>query len=149
MPDRLLRRLNGPRGSALLAAAIIAAVHAATYLDPGQRRIISSGLALLDRAVPLTIPAVLWAIAAAVAAAGAFRDRSGYQRDRADAMGFAGVVGLLVVWGSSYLLAFAFQGWPLDRLVFGIIYMCVSVLVASVARLTNVGPRPPLREVAP
>lgn len=136
-PDRIVRGLNGARGSGLLAGAVIAVVHAATYFDPAQRRIISSGLRLLDEAVPLTIPAVLWAIAAGVAAVGAFRGPGGRQRDQFDAWGFALVTGLLLLWGSSYLLAYALEGLPLDRLVFGIIYCAVAVLVMAVARLTN------------
>ena len=137
MPDRIIRRLNGARGSALLAAAVIALVHAATYFDPVQRRIISTGLRLLDEGLPLTIPAFLWLVACVVAFVGAFRTRAGRQRDHFDAWGFGGVAGLLMLWGSSYLMAWVLESWPVDRLVFGVLYLSVALLVASAARLSN------------
>lgn len=142
MPDRIIRRLNGPRGSALLAGAVIAAVHAVAYVDVDRGLTLPSGLDALDRAVPLWVYAGLWATAMVVSTVGAFRNRARRQRDWADAWGHGLLSGLLTCWGLTYLLGWVIDlthGQPSRQWVFGVIYLAVAVLVSTSARMTNPG----------
>lgn len=138
MPDRLLRRVNGLRGSALLCIAGLGVVHTGAYIDVGRHTVLPSGLDQLDAVIPLAVYAALWGLGSAMALAGALTDRQLRQRDRWDAWGFSLVPGLLAVWGITYLL-----GWMDARdgrqWVFGVIYLLVSGLALTAARMTNPG----------
>lgn len=146
MPDRIVRRLNGPRGSALLAGAVIATVHTLAYIDVDATRGVSlpSGLDALDRVIPLGVYAVLWGVAAICALVGAVRTRTGEQRDRWDAWGFGLTAGMLTCWGCTYLIGWLTSTQPTQQWIFGVIYLAVAVLVAAAARMTNPGSARPV-----
>jgi hypothetical protein len=140
MPDRIVRGLNGPRGSGLIAGAVLATAHSVAYLNPGPRHALPSGLSALDDVVPLSVYATAWATAAAIAGWGAFRNRRGAQRDHADAWGHGLVAGLLYLWGGTYLAGWALaamQHEPSRQWIVGTLYVCVGMLVSTAARMTN------------
>jgi hypothetical protein len=142
MPDRLVRGLNGPRGSGLLAGAVMAGAHAVAYIDVDDSVVLPSGLDVINRVIPLSVYATAWAIAAVVAALGAFRNHHGAQRDHADAWGHGLVAGLLYLWGASYVLGWALAALhhdPSRQWVVGVLYLCVGLLVSTSARMTNPG----------
>ncbi|WP_282946934.1 hypothetical protein [Cellulomonas endometrii] len=142
MPDRVIRRLNGPRGSVLVAGAAIAAVHAGAYVSVDDGPVLPSGLDLLDRVVPLPVYAVLWGAAMLLAVGGAWRTAAGAQRDHLDAWGFGSLAGMLTLWGSTYLAGWGtswFAGQPSRQWVFGVIYLAVAVMIGAAARMTNPG----------
>ena len=142
MPDRIIRRLNGPRGSVLLAGAAIAAVHAGAYIDVDQGVTLPSGLAALDAVVPLTVYAALWGVTAVLAGLGAWQTFARRQRDHFDAWGFGMVAGMLTIWGCTYLAGWItalVNGDPGRQWVFAVIYLSVAVMVAASARMTNPG----------
>lgn len=146
MPDRVLRGLNGPRGSTLLAAAWLCALHGIAYtpLSSGPL-MLPRGLEAVSEFVPLVAYGVLWFIAAALAVFGAFRARSGRQRDHADAWGFGAVASMFAGWGVAYLggwVAAVADGEPSRSWITGGLYIALAVIVAASARMTNPEPRP-------
>ena len=151
MPDRIIRRLNGPRGSVLLAGALIAAVHAIAYVDVGSAVSLPTGLAALSRVVPLAVYAVLWGVAAMLAGLGSWQTFARRQRDHFDAWGFGMVAGMLVIWGCTYLggwfYAWVFQGDPNRQWVFAVLYLSVAVMIGASARMTNPGSAAPRQGV--
>lgn len=109
MPNRVVRRLNGPRGSALLAVALIAAPFAVAYsplTNPPAN--LPAGLMILSTVIPIVVYGALWTVSAVLAATAAWTDPQGRQRDRLDRAAWALFVGLLSVWAASY-----FIGWVL------------------------------------
>lgn len=140
MPDRIVHGLNGPRGSGLLAGSILAGAHAVAYIDVSSTVTLPSGLSAIGGAVPLVVYATAWAIAGTVAAFGAFRSRRGAQRDHADSWGHGLLAGMLYVWGSAYVLGWVvstFQDEVSRQWIFGLLYLCVGMLVSTAARMTN------------
>lgn len=115
MPDRIIRRLNGPRGSALLALGMVAAPFAVAYspltMPPFA---VPIGLSIVGSVIPITVYGALWMLSAALSWAAAFTDGSGRQRLRLDRAAWALFVGLLVVWALAYFIGWlAFlAGWP-------------------------------------
>lgn len=148
MPDRIVRGLNGPRGSGLLAGAVLAAAHAAAYVDVSPSVPLPAGLDLLDQAVSLPVYAGAWAATSLVAAWGAWRSRAGVQRDHADAWGHGLVAGMLYLWGAAYLIGWTIAATTIgdgDRQwVVGVLYLAVGLLVAAASRMTNPQPRQPI-----
>lgn len=145
MPDRLIHRLNGPRGSTLLAAGWVATLHAAAYSPLSQPpAALPSGLAAVERLVPMPVYGALWAAAAVIALVGAFRTKSGAQRDHFDAWGFGACVGMLLAWAGAYgvgaVLALL-AGDPSRQWLISGLYAGVAVILAGGARMTN--PMPP------
>lgn len=140
MPDRILRRVNGPRGSVLLAGMVVALGHAFAFFPTPA--FVPSGLEMAGQVVPLTIYAVLWLIAGLTAGIGALT-RKGEQRDRFDAWGFGLLAGMLSLWGATYVLGWAIQSPEGSRAwLAGILYLAVAWFVIEAARMTNPGPRP-------
>lgn len=136
MPDRLIRLINGPRGSILLACATLAIVHSLAYLD--SSRALSTGLAAVNDRIPAALAAAMWAVTAAVAGRGAFVNRRTHlQHDRADAWGFTLIASLLSAWGMTYFLGFIFEDSRTESIFYGAIYWCVAIMAASSARMTN------------
>lgn len=141
-PDRLIRRLNGPRGSALLAVALIAAPFAVGYsplTTPPPR--LPAGLDILTSVVPIVVYGGVWTAVAVLCVFAAFTDKRGRQRTRLDRAAWSAFVGLLVIWALSYML-----GWVLslsnyppaangrqDYIAAGI-YTGVALFTAIVAR---------------
>lgn len=141
MPDRIIRRLNGPRGSALLAAAWVCAFHGVAYtpLTDGPRDA-PLALALLGELVPLSVYGMAWFAAATVALFGAFRTRSGAQRDHLDAWGHGAVVAMFVMWGATYAAGFVIalhRDEPSRAWITAALYLGIAVIVAAGARMTN------------
>lgn len=141
MPDRIVRRLNGPRGSVLLAAGWVCALHGVAYTPiTGGPAEVPLALEVLSRAVPLVVYGFLWFAAALLALLGAFRSRGGRQRDHADAWGFGAAAGMFLAWGLAYL-----SGWVIAVMdgqvsrtwITGGLYLAVAVIVAAAARMTN------------
>lgn len=147
MPDRIMRRLNGPRGSGLLAGAVLAGAHAVAYVDVSPSVPLPAGLDLLDQAVSLPVYAGAWAATALVAAWGSWRSRTGAQRDHADAWGHGLVAAMLYLWGAAYVLGWAIAaattGGADRQWVVGVLYLAVGLLIAAASRMTNPQPRPP------
>lgn len=141
MPDRIVHRLNGPRGSVLLAAAWVCALHGAAYTPITRGPVeLPLGLEALSEVVPLVAYGALWLVAALLATAGAFRTRSGRQRDHADAWGFGAAAGLFAAWGIAYIggwLVALGNGIPSRSWITGGLYVAVAVIVAASARMTN------------
>lgn len=149
MPDRLVRRLNGPRGSVLLAAAWVCALHGLAY-TPLTGGPITPPLALdvLSRFVPLVVYGCLWFAAGALAAIGAFTDRRGAQRDHPDAWGYGVAAAMFSAWGMAYLggwLIAVARGDESRAWITSGLYIAVAVIVAASARMTN----PTNRKVRP
>lgn len=141
MPDRIVRRLNGPRGSALLAVAWACLLHGVAYTPlTAEPLILPLGLELLSGIVPLVVYGALWCAAGILALVGAFRTRRGRQRDHADAWGHGAAVGMFLVWGVAYLSGWVFaaaDGEHSRAWITGGMYVAVAVIVASSARTTN------------
>lgn len=144
-PDRVVRGLNGPRGSALLGLAVIALGHGVAYSPLTRPPFgLPVGLRVIDTVIPLQVYAALWAIAGVVAVCAAFRSRRGRRRERLDHLAWGLAVGLLIVWGVSYLI-----GWSLYLLdvgagadagrsyLSGSLYLGVALLVGAAAREVN------------
>lgn len=144
MPDRIIRGINGPRGSVLLAAAWVCALHGAAYTPLTEGPIeLPVGLAALSEVVPLVAYGVLWSIAACITILGAFRSRAGAQRDHADAWGFGAAAGMFAVWGFAYIggwIVSVTDGIPSRSWITGGLYIAVAVIVAASARMTNPSP---------
>ena len=145
MPDRIVRGLNGPRGSALLAGGLLCLVHAVAYsplLVPPS--VLPRGLDVLSGLIPMTVWAVLWAIGVPVCLAAAFRStRTGRDRHRADVAAWAGLVGMLMAWALGYA-----AGWVLHLVGTGLpgserayipasLYLCVAIFAGAAARMRN------------
>lgn len=140
MPDRIYRRINGPRGSVLLAGMVLAFGHAIAFFPPVA--LAPAGLALLSQVVPLGVYATMWAITGVVALCGAVTNQ-GKQRDHFDAWGHGLLAGMLLMWGVTYLLGWAVMPVPGSRTwLVGILYLAVGWLITEAARMTNPGPRP-------
>jgi hypothetical protein len=140
MPDRIYRRINGPRGSVLLAGLVLALGHAFAFFPPVS--LVPAGLALVSTVVPLYVYAVLWAISGVVAFVGAVT-KQGKQRDLFDAWGHGLLAGMLLLWGVTYLLGWAVEPVPGSRVwLVGILYLAVGWLITEAARMTNPGPKP-------
>lgn len=152
VPDRIIRRLNGPRGSVLLAGALIAAVHAIAYADVGGGVALPSGLAALGEVVPLGVYAALWGTAALLAGLGSWQTFARRQRDHFDAWGFGLVAGMLVIWGCTYLGGWAYswlvQADPNRQWLLAVLYLAVAVMIGASARMTNPGSSAPRPEAA-
>lgn len=152
MPDRIIRRLNGPRGSVLLAGALIAAVHAIAYADVSGAVALPFGLAALGEVVPLAVYAALWAVAALLAGLGSWQTFARRQRDHFDAWGFGLVAGMLVIWGCTYLggwiYAWVALGDPNRQWLLAVVYLSVAVMIGASARMTNPGSSIPRPEAA-
>lgn len=149
MPDRIIRGINGPRGSVLLAAAWVCALHGIAYTPLTSGPIeLPVGLAALSEVLPLVAYGVLWSIAACITILGAFRSRAGAQRDHADAWGFGAATGMFLAWGLAYVSGWiiaTMDGIPSRSWVTGGLYIAVAVIVAASARMTN----PTARQVRP
>lgn len=141
MPDRILRGLNGPRGSVLLAAALVCILHGIAY-TPLTDGPVDTPLALevLSEFIPLEVYGIAWFVAGTFAIVGAFRDRRGRQRDHADAWGFGAVTGMFIAWGLTYVSGWIIattDGQPSRSWITGGLYIAVAVIVAASARMTN------------
>ncbi len=114
MPDRVIRRLNGPRGSFLLCMAFLCAAQVASCLPPGTSGVpLPVGLDVLEEVVPLPLYATLWAVTGALCMAGAFRTKHTRRtRVGADVAAFSAAAGMLACWGVTYLLGWAFDDVP-------------------------------------
>lgn len=117
MPDRVIKRLNGARGSALLSIGFTGVAHGIAYLPiQGPASMVPSGLQAIGSVLPLSFYAGLWITIGAVAIGGAFTDRLGYPRDW-DRWGFYGFVGIVALWSFGYYVGFALSvrlgiDWP-------------------------------------
>lgn len=141
MPDRIVRRINGPRGSVLIAAAWVCGLHGVAYtpLTTGPIEL-PLGLESLSQVVPLVAYGALWFVAALLTFAGAFRARDGRQRDFADAWGFGAATGMFMAWGIAYLGGWVvayLDGVPSRSWITGGLYIALAVIVAASARMTN------------
>lgn len=141
MPDRIVRGINGPRGSALLAAAFLCILHGIAYTPlTGGPDELPVGLTALGEVVPLWLYGVSWFVAGGVALAGAFVGRNGRQRDSADSWGFGTAVGMFVAWGLAYFCGWGLtlsQGGQSRSWISGSLYITVAIIVSAAARMTN------------
>jgi len=141
MPDRIVRGINGPRGTVLLAGGLLAAIHVMSCLPAGtdgQR--LPLGLELLNQAVPLVVYALVWAVPAALAGWAAFRGRHGQVRRRTDVAAFGTLTGVLALWSGTYVLGWVFDPHP-SRAWIGVgIYLALAGMVAGAGRMLNPNP---------
>jgi len=142
MPDRVIRRLNGPRGSFLLCMAFLCAAHVASCLPPGTSGVpLPVGLDVLEETIPLPVYAVLWAAAGALCVIGAFRTkRTRRTRVAADVAGFSALAGMLACWGVTYLLGWVFDEDPSRQWVIALLYLAMAGGTAAAGRLINPAP---------
>ena len=141
MPDRILRGLNGPRGTALLAAAWVCVFHGVAYtpLTAGPQDV-PLALELLAGMVPLEVYGAAWFTAGIVALLGAFRTRTGKQRDNLDAWGHSLVVAMFITWGGTYLAGWViaeYRGDPSRSWITAALYVGIACIVGAGARMTN------------
>lgn len=140
MPDRVIRRLNGPRGSVLLCAAAFCAVHVISCLPPGTSGVVLPvGLDLLSETVPLAVYAAIWAVGVVLCVAGAFRRQNRSVRVAMDALAFGVTAGITLLWGGTYLLGWLFDDDPSRQWVLAAAYAAIAGLIATAARLVNPG----------
>lgn len=141
MPDRIIRGINGPRGTVLLAAGLLAWVHVLSCLPlgtDGQR--LPLGLELLDRYVPLPVYAGLWGIAAVLAWTAAFRSRTGKVRRAVDVAAFGVLAGLFAAWCVTYILGWWFEPGPTRAWIGAGLYLSLAGMVAGSGRMLNPNP---------
>jgi hypothetical protein len=106
---RLIRRLNGPRGSGLLALALTAAPFALAYspfTEPPVR--VPFGLSVVASVIPISAYGAVWTVVGVLAVMAAFTDKRGRQRDKLDRVAWGGFVAMVFVWMAAYLI-----GWLL------------------------------------
>lgn len=118
MPYRLVRRLNGPRGSVLLGFALLVVPFALAY-SPLTRppRTPPAGLLIISSTVPVAVYGALWGVTAVLCTLAAFTSRERRQRDRLDFTAWAFVVGMLAIWSLAYLAGWLahLADWPPAR----------------------------------
>lgn len=145
MPDRIVKRLNGPRGSALLACALLAAVHALAYSPLTRPPLgLPIGLRLMSTVIPLGVYAILWAVTAVLCAVAAFRSKATRdERQRAARWAFGAFSGLVTIWVLAYtagwvlyVLGLADDGAARAYISAGL-YGGVLILAWSCARMAN------------
>lgn len=137
MPDRVIHRLNGPRGSVLLSWALLALVMAISCLPPATAAALPWGLRALAAIVPLEAYALLWLAAAVAAAVGAFRRRSGAVRRGWDTAGFSAVAGLTCGWGLLYGVGWLTEPSASRQWILAGAFLAVAGGVANSARMRN------------
>ncbi len=142
MPDRVIRRLNGPRGSLLLCLGLLCAAHVASCLPPGTAGVVLPvGLDSLEEAVPLGVYAVLWGVATVLCWAGAWRTRHArHTRVWADVAAFSAVVGMSACWGVTYMLGWWLDDDPSRQWVIALLYLALAGAVAAAGRMMNPSP---------
>lgn len=141
MPDRIIRGINGPRGSVLVAAAWVCVLHGIAY-TPLTNGPVDTPLALqvLAEFIPLEVYGLAWLLAGTVALVGAFRSRAGLQRDHADAWGFGLVFGMFLAWSIAYASGWIIalvRGEPSRAWITAGLYVGVALIVLAVTRMTN------------
>jgi hypothetical protein len=112
---RLARRLNGPRGSALLALALSAAPFAVAYSPLTYPAFpMPVGIAVISAAVPVTVYGVLWGVSAVLSVAASVTDKRGRQRIKLDLAAWSLFVGLLMIWATGHLIGWVLfiTDWP-------------------------------------
>lgn len=137
MPDRIIRRLNGPRGSVLLCWALLAAVVALSCLPPATADALPWGLQALAAVVPLWVYAVLWAAAGVAALVGAFRRRDRSVRRTWDVAGFAAVAGLCCGWGLLYGIGWLAQPTANRQWILAGAFLAVAGAIGNTSRMRN------------
>ncbi|RFA12174.1 hypothetical protein B7R22_17245 [Subtercola boreus] len=97
-------RINGLRGAALLVAAVYCATRGIAYLPPliPNASYVPGSLSLIANFVPLPVWGGVWILVALFCLVCAFRHD--------DWPAWAGLVGMMVLWGSSYLIG-SFITW--------------------------------------
>lgn len=152
-PDRFIRRLNGPRGAALLFVGGLCALHALAYspfTEPPAR--LPFGLEVASAIVPMQVYGALWVVAAVACWAAMVTDRTGHGRIHLTRLGWGLFVGLSTTWGTGYLIGWVLYlsqvpdipGSPRSYLNGGV-YLCVAGAAAAVARMRNPPPPYPQR----
>jgi hypothetical protein len=140
MPDRIVRRLNGPRGSVLLFGAAFCAAHVVSCLPPGTSGVVLPvGLDLLGETVPLSVYAGIWAVGMVLCVAGAFRRPNRSVRVGIDALAFGVTAGITLLWAGTYLLGWLFDADPSRQWVLAAAYAAIAGLITAAARLVNPG----------
>lgn len=137
MPDRIIRPLNGPRGSVLLCWAALAAVVALSCLPPATAEALPWGLRALASVVPLWVYAALWASAATAAVVGAFRRRDRTVRRWWDVAGFASVAGLCCGWGLLYGIGWLAEPGASRQWIFAGAFLAIAGGIANTSRMRN------------
>lgn len=143
MPDRYIRRLNGPRGSALMfLGALIAWPHAVgtsgVFTPPAP---IPTGLVAMTFVLPLPVYSAAWAFTGLLCVIAAWVPRRTRQNPTMDRFAWAAVACMFVVWsfayGAGWLLSVAgLAGTDITvrAYVFAFIYLGVALLVGVCAR---------------
>ncbi len=139
MPDRIIKRLNGARGSVLLFSALFCLVHMVSCLPPGTSSTLPAGLELLGDEVPLTIYAALWGVAAVLCTGAAYRRRDRSVRVTTDVLAFSIVAGATFLWSGVYLLGWLFDPEPNRQWVFAASYAAIAGLLTAASRMVNPG----------
>jgi len=138
MPDRIIRRLNGPRGSVLVFCALLAAVMAASCLPVGTEGVaLPYGVQAIATVVPLWVYAVLWCVAGAVALIGAFRRRDRSVRRVADIAAFSAMAGMAVGWGVLYFVGWLLDPEPSRQWVLAGMFAAIGGVIANASRMRN------------
>lgn len=131
-----LVKVNGAKGVALLAFALVAAVFGVAFLSPWA--LIPPppvGLVFLDRLIPLQWWGGVWWASAFVLAVGAFR------QDQSKAMVL--FAPMLFIWGISYGMTIPTVENPRMQVAFvlqTVIFFALFVACLAVARLVNAPP---------
>ncbi len=134
MPDRLIPRLNGPRGSFLLFIGGLALLHAISCLFDDVA--LPFGLDVLNETVPLPIYAAIWIAAAVLAAIAAFRRPDRTVREAVDVWAFSTLAAMFTIWGGTYLLGALLAPRP-TQWIFAGVYLFIAGGVAAAGRMIN------------
>lgn len=115
MPDRVIRKLDGPRGGGLFALGFIGIAHGFAYLPMTGARdeILPTGLQIIGDLIPVTGYGGAWLAIGGLALWSAFTDHDGLRRIH-QRWGFSGMVGMCLAWGFAYALGWALtvvNGW--------------------------------------
>ncbi|NKY08959.1 hypothetical protein [Cellulomonas hominis] len=138
MPDRIIRRLNGPRGSVLVACALADVAVAISCLPPGTTSVaVPQGVAALAQVVPLWIWAVLWLVAALCSAIGAARRRDGSVRRGWDTAGYAATAGMCGGWFVLYCTGWVTDPDPSRQWLLAALFLGLTGVVINAARMRN------------
>ncbi len=123
MLARLVTRV-GRRGTFLIFLSVLDAVYAISLFNPAPEVARSASVRWVEQMAPLWVWGGLWAVIGGLCLVYAFK--------RQDRIGFGAAVLLKVLWGTIYLLGWAFVG--LDRgYLSTVIWLSLAVLTAVVS----------------
>lgn len=141
MPDRLIRRLDGPRGGGLFALGGLGVIHGLAYLPVTGARldVLPTGLQIIGDVVPVSGYGGAWFAVGGMALWASFTDHDGMRR-RHQHWGFSWVFGLSLAWSFAYLLgcALSIKAGAMDRQwIAGCYYLCLALVTVALSRCRN------------